>query len=106
MLEIEPFGDQVVIRPQETSSVTDGGIHLIEDSAEKPTQGKVVAVGPGAWGPQGERLRPAVARGDVVIYSKYAGTDIKVNDEELVILREKDVLCAVRGVEAKVSAGA
>lgn len=94
--KIEPFADQIVVRPAEESSVSKGGILLPTGSKEKPTRGQVVAVGPGRYAPEtGRRIPPDVTIGATVVYSKYAGTEVKVDDQTLVILREKDLLCAL-----------
>ena len=96
-MRIEPYADQVVVRPIQESSVTPGGIVLVEGAKEKPTKGEVVAVGPGRYANEtGHRIKPDVKVGDVAIYSKYAGVDLKVDGTDLVILKEKDLLVAVR----------
>lgn len=93
---LEPFADQVIVQPIEETNVTEGGIHLPTSSQQRPTRGRVVAVGPGRRAPDtGARIEPDVQVGQTVIYSRYAGTDVKVDGEELVILKEKDCLCVV-----------
>lgn len=91
--KIEPLGDRVVIRPTPKEEVSKGGI-VLPDTAkeEKPQDGEIVAVGPGKLSENGKRLAMEVKVGDKVVYSKYAGTEVKFNDEELIVLRESDIL--------------
>ena len=91
--------DRVLIRPSDPLKKTKGGILLPANAREKPSEGTVVTVGPGKRGADGERLKVAVAEGDVVVYSKYAGTEIKINDVDHVVLRETDVICKIHDVE-------
>lgn len=93
---VEPLDDRVLVRPIEDAGVTKGGIHLPENAKEKPVKGVVISVGPGKKGERGERIQISVKKDDVVIYSKYAGTDIKVEDETLILLREADLVCKIR----------
>jgi len=92
MAKLQPLGDRVVIKPIEKEEVTKGGIVLPDTVKEKPQEGKVVAVGPGRLSEDGKRIVMEVKTGDIVIYAKYAGMEIKLNDEELIILRESDIL--------------
>jgi len=92
MSKIEPLGDRVVIKPTAKEEVSKGGIVLPDTAKEKPQEGKIIAVGPGRLTEDGVRIAMEVKKGDKVIYSKYAGTEYKVDDEELVIMREGDVL--------------
>jgi chaperonin GroES len=92
MAKIEPLGDRVVIRPTPKEEVSKGGIVLPDTAKEKPQEGKVIAVGPGRLTEDGKRIAMEVKKGDKVIYSKYAGTEFKLDDEELVIMREGDIL--------------
>jgi chaperonin GroES len=93
--KIRPLGDRVIVEAmaQQTSK---SGI-IIPDTAnkEKPQQGKVVAVGPGRLSDAGERLSPEVKEGDVVLFGKYSGTEIEVGSNELLILRESDILAVL-----------
>jgi len=91
-LKMEPLADRVVIRPTEKEEVTKGGIILPDTVKEKPQEGQVVAVGPGKLADDGKRVKLEVKVGDSVIYAKYAGTEIKVDDEELIVVRESDIL--------------
>jgi chaperonin GroES len=92
MAKLQPLGDRVVIKPIEKEEVTKGGIVLPDTVKEKPQEGKVVAVGPGRLSEDGKRIVMDVKTGDIVIYAKYAGMEIKLDDEELIILRESDIL--------------
>jgi len=92
MAKIEPLGDRVVIKPTAKEEVSKGGIVLPDTAQEKPQEGKIIAVGPGRLTEDGTRIAMEVKKGDKVIYSKYAGTEFKIDDEELVIMREGDIL--------------
>jgi chaperonin GroES len=92
MAKIEPLGDRVVIKPTPKEEVSKGGIVLPDTAKEKPQEGKIIAVGPGRLTEDGKRIDMEVKKGDKVIYSKYAGTEFKLGDEELVIMREGDIL--------------
>ena len=90
--KLKPLADRLVVKPIEREEVTKSGIVLPDTVKEKPQEGKVMAVGPGRLSEDGKRVAMDVKVGDVVIYAKYGGTEIKVDDEELVILRESDIL--------------
>jgi len=92
MAKIEPLGDRVVIKPTPQEEVSKGGIVLPDTAKEKPQEGKIIAVGPGRLTEDGNRIAMEVKKGDKVIYSKYAGTEFKLDNEELVIMREGDIL--------------
>jgi len=92
MAKIEPLGDRVVIKPTAKEEVSKGGIVLPDTAQEKPQEGKIIAVGPGRLTEDGKRIAMEVKKGDKVIYSKYAGTEFKLDNEELVIMREGDIL--------------
>jgi len=92
MAKIEPLGDRVVIKPTPKEEVSKGGIVLPDTAKEKPQEGKIIAVGPGRLTEDGKRIAMEVKKGDKVIYSKYAGTEFKLDDEEVVIMREGDIL--------------
>ena len=101
-MNLKPLGDRLIVEPLEEEQTTVGGIVLPDTAQEKPQRGTVLAVGPGARNTEtGERIPLDVAEGDVVIYSKYGGTEIKVEAEEYLILRESDVLAKVVGAEKK-----
>jgi len=82
----------LVVKPIEREEVTKGGIVLPDTAKERPQEGKVIAVGPGRLSEDGKRIAMEVKVGDTVVYAKYGGTEIKVDDEELIILRESDIL--------------
>lgn len=90
--KLQPLGDRVVVRPMPKEEVTKGGIVLPDTVKEKPQEGKVIAVGPGRLTDEGKRIVMDVKVGDTVLYAKYGGTEIKEDDEELIILRESDIL--------------
>jgi len=91
-IKLQPLADRVVVKPIEKEEVTKGGIVLPDTAKEKPQEGEVIAVGPGRLSEDGKRMAIDVKVGDRVIYAKYGGTEIKIDDEELVILRESDIL--------------
>jgi chaperonin GroES len=91
-VKFQPLADRVIVQPIEKEEVTKGGIVLPDTAKERPQEGKVLAVGPGRLSEDGKRIAMDVAVGDVVIYTKYGGTEIKVEGEELIILRESDIL--------------
>jgi chaperonin GroES len=89
---LQPLADRLVVKPIQKEEKTKGGIILPDTAKEKPQEGEVIAVGPGRVTDDGKRIAMDVKVGDHVIYSKYGGTEIKIDDEELIILRESDVL--------------
>lgn len=92
---VKPLGDRVFVKVSAAEEKTAGGILLPDNAKEKPQIGEVVAVGPGKRDEKGTRQEPEVSVGDKVLYSKYAGTDIKLGTEEYVLLSEKDILAVV-----------
>ncbi|MBA2876903.1 co-chaperone GroES [Thermaerobacillus caldiproteolyticus] len=92
---LKPLGDRVVIELVETEEKTASGIVLPDTAKEKPQEGKVVAVGTGRVLDSGERVAPEVAVGDRIIFSKYAGTEVKYEGKEYLILRESDILAVI-----------
>jgi chaperonin GroES len=90
-LNIKPLADRVIVAPMEQETVK-GGIIIPDTAKEKPQQGKIVATGPGSVSDTGERVKPEVKKGDVVLYGKYAGTEVNVDGKDYLILRESDVL--------------
>ncbi len=91
-VKLQPLADRVVVRPIEREEQTKTGIYLPDTAKEKPQEGKVIAVGPGRKSEDGNVVTMDVKVGDIVIYAKYGGTEIKIDDEELMILRESDIL--------------
>jgi chaperonin GroES len=94
-VRIQPLDDRVVVIRTEADDKTAGGIFLPENAKEKPQQGEVVAVGKGKQLDSGERATPDVKEGDVILFGKYAGTEITVDGQEVIILRESDILAKV-----------
>jgi chaperonin GroES len=92
---LKPLGDRIVVKTITAEERTKGGIVLPDTAKEKPQEGEVIAVGPGRILDNGQRLAPEVAVGDRVIYAKYGGTEVKLEDVEYLILRESDVLAKV-----------
>jgi chaperonin GroES len=90
-INIKPLADRVIVAPMEKETMK-GGIIIPDTAKEKPQQGKIVAVGPGAVSDKGERTKPEVKTGDIVLYGKYAGTEVNVDGKDYLILRESDVL--------------
>jgi chaperonin GroES len=94
-LNIKPLADRLVVKPLEEEEVTPSGIVLPETAKEKPQKGEVLAVGPGARDDDGKRVAMEVAIGDKVLFTKYAGTEIKIDGDKLLILRESDILAII-----------
>ncbi len=94
-MKIQPLHDRVLVRPIEQEETTPSGIILPETAKEKPMEGEVIAVGPGAIQEDGTRRPLDVQVGDRVIYAKYAGTEIKNGDSKLLLLKESDILAKV-----------
>ena len=101
-MNLQPLGDRVIVEVLEEEDVTASGIVLPDTAREKPQRGRVVAVGPGSRDDDGEYIQMDVEEGDEVIFSKYGGTEIKVGANEVLILRESDVLAKVIGDRAAV----
>lgn len=95
--KLRPLNDKVIIEKAEAEQKTEGGIYLPSGSQEKPLEGIIVAVGPGAPGEKGEKQPMQVKEGDRVLYSKYSGTEIKQGSKELLILSEKEILAVIEG---------
>ncbi len=94
-MDVQPLGDRLIVEPLEEEETTVSGIVLPDTAKEKPQRGKVLAVGPGGRNDKGELVPMEVAAGDEVIYSKYGGTEIKLGADDVLILRESDVLAKV-----------
>ena len=91
-IKIKPLADRLVVKPTEREEVTKGGIVLPDTAKEKPQEGEVLAVGPGRLSEDGKRITMDIKVGDIVVYSKYGGTEYKIEEEEVIILRESDIL--------------
>jgi chaperonin GroES len=95
--ELQPIGDRVVVKPLTREEVTKSGLVLPDTAKEKPQEGEVLAVGPGRVLDNGERQKVELKKGDKVLYAKYAGTEFKLEEDELLILSERDVLAVLEG---------
>jgi chaperonin GroES len=93
--KITPLADRVVVKPLEDTEEMRGGLYIPDTAKEKPQQGEVIAVGPGKVNDNGERTPMEVKAGDRVLYGKYSGTEITIDGDEVLILRESDVLAVV-----------
>ncbi|MBN1263860.1 MAG: co-chaperone GroES [Anaerolineales bacterium] len=91
-LNLRPLGDRLVVKPIEQDELTPGGIVLPETAKEKPQKGEVIAAGPGACNDAGERIALEVSVGDKVLFAKYSGTEVKMESDKYLILRESDIL--------------
>jgi len=95
-ITLKPLGDRLVVKPIEQEEVTAGGIIIPETAKEKPQEGEVLAAGPGKLDDSGNRVKMEVKEGDRVLYAKYAGTEIKLEgDQKVLILKESDILALV-----------
>jgi chaperonin GroES len=94
-LNLKPLGDRVVVEPAEKEERTASGIILPETAKEKPQEGEILAVGPGRRDDDGKLIPMDVKKGDTVLYAKYAGTEVKIEDRKLLILKESDILAIV-----------
>ena len=93
---IEPLEDRVVIRPLDAEEVTSSGLVIPDTAKEKPQEGEVLAVGPGRLDDNGKRIPVDVSTGDRVLYSKYAGTEVKIDGEELLVVPSRDILAKIK----------
>ena len=96
-MNLKPLGDRLIVKAVEEEETTASGIVLPDTAKEKPQRGKVLAVGDGKVGDDGKRVPLDVAEGDEVLYSKYGGTEVQVEGDDLLVLRESDVLAKVAG---------
>jgi chaperonin GroES len=94
-MKVVPLGDKVVVRRMDAEEVTAGGILLPESAQEKPLQGRVISVGDGALLPDGSRTTPQVSEGDRILFTSYAGSEVVVEEESLLILSETEILAIV-----------
>ena len=93
--KLQPLGDRVVVKPTPREEMTKSGIVLPDTAKEKPQEGEILAVGPGAFDNDGKRMAMDVKVGQKVLYGKYAGTEFKLEDDELLIVSQKDILAVV-----------
>jgi chaperonin GroES len=95
-MSLQPLEDRIVVRPAEAEEKTASGLVIPDTAKEKPQQGEVLAVGPGRFGDDNERVPMDISVGDKVVYSKYGGTEITIDGEDLLILQGRDVLAIVK----------
>ncbi len=91
-MNISPLADRVLVKPLEKTEVKQGGIIIPDTAKEKPQEGEVIAVGKGRLSNKGERIKPEVKKGDKVLFRKYSGTEISVDNEQYLILQENEIL--------------
>ncbi|MBI4322186.1 MAG: co-chaperone GroES [Chloroflexi bacterium] len=92
---LKPLGDRVLVKPSPKEEVTKSGIVLPDTAKEKPQEGTVIAAGPGRLGEDGKRVVMEVKEGDKILYAKYAGTEVKLDGDEYLILSERDILAVL-----------
>ena len=95
-MNIQPLGDRVLVKVLEAETKSRGGIYLPDSAQEKPQQAKVVAVGDGKMLDSGERAKLSVKKGDVVLFGKYSGTEVKVDGDEYLMIREEEILAIIK----------
>ena len=93
--KIKPLADRVLVKPLEEEEVKRGGIIIPDTAKEKPQQGEIIAVGPGKLSDSGEKMEMEVKKGDKILYGKYSGTEVTINGDEYLIMRESDILAIV-----------
>lgn len=94
-INLKPLADRVIVKPSEAEEKTKGGIILPDTAKEKPIEGTVVAIGPGKSSEDGKIVKPEVKVGDKVLYGKYSGTEVSVEGEEYLIMRESDIFAII-----------
>lgn len=94
-MNLKPLGDRIIVKPKAPEEVTKGGIFLPDTAKEKPMEGEVIAVGKGRVADDGKLIEMEIKVGDKVLYGKYSGTEIRINDEEHLIMRESDVYAII-----------
>jgi chaperonin GroES len=98
--KLKPLGDRVVVKPKPKRETTPGGLVLPDTASERPQEGTVVAVGPGRLLDSGKRVEMEVKSGDAVLFAKYAGTEVKLDDDEYLVIRENELLAVVANGQA------
>ncbi|MDD6180779.1 MAG: co-chaperone GroES [Desulfovibrionaceae bacterium] len=91
-MKLQPLNDRVLVKRLESEEKTAGGLYIPDTAKEKPSKGEVVAVGPGKMNDDGKRIELAVKKGDTVLFNKYAGTEVKLDGVEHLVMREEDIL--------------
>ena len=99
-MKFRPLGDRVVVRRIEEETKTAGGIIIPDTAKEKPSQGEIIAVGPGALDDNGKRVTPEVKVGDTILFGKWSGSEVKLDGEELLIMKESDIMGVIEGKPA------
>jgi len=94
-MNLKPLGDRVIVKPKAPDEITKGGIILPDTAQEKPMEGTIVAVGAGRIADDGKKIAMELKTGDKILYGKYSGTEVKINDEEFLIMRESDVYAII-----------
>ena len=94
-MKVKPLEDRIIVRTLEAEGKTAGGIIIPDNAKEKPQKGEVVAVGPGKTSDQGVKITMSLKKGDTILYGKYSGTEVKVDGQEYLIMRESDVLAVL-----------
>jgi chaperonin GroES len=100
-MKFRPLGDRVVVRRVQEDQKTPGGIIIPDTAQEKPQEGEVIAVGPGALDENGKRVIPEVKPGDFVLFGKWSGTEVKIDGQELLIMKESDIMGILEGRTSK-----
>jgi chaperonin GroES len=100
MTKFRPLGDRVVVKRVQEDTKTAGGIIIPDTAQEKPQEGEVVAVGPGARDEKGDRITPEVKVGDRILFGKWSGTEVKVDGQDLLIMKESDIMGVLEGKSA------
>ncbi len=96
-MRFRPLGDRVVVRRIKEETKTAGGIIIPDTAKEKPQEGEIIAVGPGALDDNGKRVAPEVKTGDRILFGKWSGTEVKIDGEELLIMKESDIMGIIEG---------
>ena len=94
-MNVKPLADRILVKPLEAEEKTKGGIIIPDNAKEKPQKGEVVAVGPGKIADNGQKIAMELKKGDKVLYGKYSGTEVTVDDQEYLIVKESDVLAVI-----------
>ncbi|MFP3907507.1 MAG: co-chaperone GroES [Acidimicrobiales bacterium] len=95
-MNLQPLEDRIVVKPGESEETTASGLVIPDTAKEKPQQGEVLAVGPGRFGDDNERIPMDISVGDTVVYSKYGGTEITVDGDDVLVLNARDVLAIIK----------
>ena len=96
-MKFRPLGDRVVVKRVQEETKTSGGIIIPDTAQEKPQEGEIVAVGPGGRDERGERIAPEVKTGDRILFGKWSGTEVKVDGQDLLIMKESDIMGVLEG---------